>query len=165
MRNLLYSGLRGGAEVLWRVVRAVDRRFPQNSFQPRWAPGPLLKQKERSFPKFGFPRETDSLCPGCVKEVRAQILSGEADWKVLVDGNPGEIKATIVEENGRILMKKDCPKHGHFEDVMSTDPAFFKRLESLYPGRDFVIPKDGLHNHGTSSIKYGRGAVLTIDAT
>jgi 7,8-dihydro-6-hydroxymethylpterin dimethyltransferase len=165
MRNLLYSGLRGGAEVLWRVVRAVDKRFPQNSFQPRWAPGPLLKQKERTFPKLGFPRETDSLCPGCVKEVRAQILSGEADWKVLVDGNPGEIKATIVEEDGRILMKKDCPKHGHFEDVMSSDPAFFKRLESLYPGRDFVIPKDGLHNHGTSSIKYGRGAVLTIDLT
>jgi uncharacterized radical SAM superfamily Fe-S cluster-containing enzyme len=62
-------------------------------------------------------------------------------------------------------MKKDCPEHGHFEDVMSTDPAFFKRLESLYPGRDFVIPKDGLHEHGTSSIKYGRGAVLTIDLT
>jgi uncharacterized radical SAM superfamily Fe-S cluster-containing enzyme len=165
MRQLLYSGLRSGAEVLWRAVRAIDKRFPQNSFQPRWAPGPLLKQKDRSFPKFGFPRETDSLCPGCVKEVRAQILSGEADWKVLVDGNPGEIKAAIVEENGRILMKKDCPKHGHFEDVMSTDPAFFKRLESLYPGRDFVIPKDGLHNHGTSSIKYGRGAVLTIDLT
>ena len=165
MRNLLYSGLRGGAEVLWRAFRAVDRRFPQNSFQPRWAPGPLLKQKDRSFPQLGFPRETDSLCPGCVKEVRAQILSGEADWKVLVDGNPGEIKATIVEENGRILMKKDCPKHGHFEDVMSSDPAFFRRLESLYPGRDFVIPKDGLHNHGTSSIKYGRGAVLTIDLT
>src|SRR5258706_908849 len=165
MRNLLYSGLRGGAEVLWRAFRAIDRRFPQNSFQPRWAPAPLLKQKDRSFPQLGFPRETDSLCPGCVKEVRAQILSGEADWKVLVDGNPGEIKATIVEEDGRILMKKDCPKHGHFEDVMSSDPAFFRRLESLYPGRDFVIPKDGLHNHGTSSIKYGRGAVLTIDLT
>ena len=48
---------------------------------------------------------------------------------------------------------------------MSTDPEFFKRLESMYPGRDFVIPKDGLHEHGTSSIKYGRGAVLTIDLT
>ncbi|MEP6769295.1 MAG: radical SAM protein, partial [Acidobacteriota bacterium] len=97
--------------------------------------------------------------------MRTKILSGEADWKVLVDGNPGEIKARIVEEDGKILMKKDCPEHGHFEDVMSTDPAFFKRLESLYPGRDFVIPKDGLHEHGTSSIKYGRGAVLTIDLT
>jgi hypothetical protein len=60
---------------------------------------------------------------------------------------------------------KDCPKHGHFEDVLSTDPAFFRRLESLYPGRDFTIPKDGLHEHGTSSIKYGRGSVLTIDLT
>jgi len=150
---------------LWRAARAIDRFFPQQSFQPKWAPAPLLKQRERSFPKLGFPRETDSLCPGCVKEVRSKILSGEVDWKVLVDGNPGEIKARIVEEEGRILMKKECPRHGRFEDVMSTDPAFFKRLETLYPGRDFVIPKDGLHNHGTSSIKYGRGAVLTIDLT
>jgi uncharacterized radical SAM superfamily Fe-S cluster-containing enzyme len=165
MRSALYSGLRSGAEILWRVTRAIDRLFPQRSFQPKWAPAPLLKQRERSFPKLGFPRETDSLCPGCVKEVRSKILSGEVDWKVLVDGNPGEIKARIVEEDGRILMKKECPAHGRFEDVMSTDPAFFKRLEQLYPGRDFVIPKDGLHNHGTSSIKYGRGAVLTIDLT
>ena len=28
-----------------------------------------------------------------------------------------------------------------------------------------MIPKDGLHEHGTSSIKYGRGAVLTVDLT
>ncbi|MCA1582342.1 MAG: radical SAM protein [Acidobacteria bacterium] len=165
MRNAIYSGLRLTADAFWRATRAVDRRFEQNSFQPKWAPAPLLKQKERTFPQFGFPRETDSLCPKCVTEVRTRILSGEADWKVLVDGNPGEIKARIVEEDGKILMKKDCPEHGHFEDVMSTDPAFFKRLESLYPGRDFVIPKDGLHEHGTSSIKYGRGAVLTIDLT
>ncbi|HXM75715.1 MAG TPA: radical SAM protein, partial [Thermoanaerobaculia bacterium] len=165
MRNALYSGLRLTADGFWRLTRAIDRRIEQNSFQPRWAPAPLLKQKDRTFPKFGFPRETDSLCPKCVTEVRTKILSGNADWKVLVDGNPGEIKAQIVEEDGKILMKKDCPEHGHFEDVMSTDPAFFKRLESLYPGRDFVIPKDGLHEHGTSSIKYGRGAVLTIDLT
>ena len=165
MRRALYSGLRTAADALWRVARAVDRRFPERSLQPAWAPAPLLKQRERSFPPLGFPRETDSLCPRCVTEVRAQILSGEADWKVLIEGNPGEIRARIVEEDGRILMRKDCPKHGHFEDVMSTDPAFFRRLEGMYPGRDFVIPKDGLHEHGTSSIKYGRGAVLTIDLT
>jgi hypothetical protein len=165
MRRAIYSGLRRTADSLWRLARTVDRRFPQRSFQPKWAPAPLLKQHERTFPILGFPRETDSLCPRCVIEVRAQILSGEADWKVLIEGNPGEIKAQIVEEDGRIVMKKDCPKHGHFEDVMSTDPAFFQRLESLYPGRDFVIPKDGLHEHGTSSIRYGRGAVLTIDLT
>ncbi len=165
MRKTIYAAVRIVAEALWRVARGIDRRFPEGSFSPKWAPGPLLKQRERSFPQLGFPRQTDSLCPRCVKEVRDQILSGDADWKVLVEGNPGEIKASIVEEDGKILMKKDCPKHGHFEDVMSGDPAFFRRLESLYPGRDFVIPKDGLHNHGTSSIRYGRGAVLTIDLT
>jgi 7,8-dihydro-6-hydroxymethylpterin dimethyltransferase len=165
MRRAVYSGIRRAADGLWSVARAIDRRFPERSFQPRWAPAPLLKQRERSFPPLGFPRKTDSLCPRCVSEVRSQILSGEADWKVLIEGRPGEIPAEIVEEDGRILMRKDCSLHGRFEDVMSTDPAFFKRLESMYPGRDFVIPKDGLHEHGTSSIKYGRGAVLTIDLT
>ncbi len=165
MRRAVYSGIQKTADVLWGLARAVDRRFPERSFKPKWAPAPLLKQREKTFPPLGFPRQTDSLCPRCVTEVRSQILSGDVDWKVLIEGNPGEIKASIVEEDGRILMRKDCPKHGRFEDVMSTDPAFFKRLESLYPGRDFVIPKDGLHEHGTSSIKYGRGAVLTIDLT
>src|SRR5206468_1533363 len=112
MRRAVYAALRGGADVLWRAVRAIDRRVPQRSFQPKWAPAPLLKQRERSFPKLGFPRQTDSLCPGCVKDVRSRILSGEADWKVLIEGNPGEIKATIEEDGGRIVMKKDCPTHG-----------------------------------------------------
>ncbi len=165
MRRAVYSGIQKTADVLWGLAREVDRRFPERSFKPKWAPAPLLKQREKTFPPLGFPRQTDSLCPRCVTEVRSQILSGEVDWKVLIEGNPGEIKASIVEEDGRILMRKDCPKHGRFEDVMSTDPEFFKRLEALYPGRDFVIPKDGLHEHGTSSIKYGRGAVLTIDLT
>ncbi len=165
MRKAIYAGIQRVAEPLWRLTRAVDRRFREGTLQPKWAPAPLLKQREKTFPPLGFPRQTDSLCPRCVSEVRAQILSGEVDWKVLIEGKPGEIPASIVEENGRILMKKDCPKHGRFEDVMSTDPAFFRRLESLYPGRDFVIPKDGLHEHGNSSIKYGRGAVLTIDLT
>jgi hypothetical protein len=165
MKKQLYSAVRSAAETAWRVASAVDRRFPEGVFQPRWAPEPLIKSRERSRPVLGFPRETDSLCPGCVKDVREKILSGEADWSVLVNSKAGEIKARIVEKDGRIVMEKDCPEHGHFEDVMSIDPAFFTRLESLYPGRDFKIPKDGLHEHGSSSIKYGRGAVLTIDLT
>jgi len=165
MRRAVYAGIQKSADVLWSFARAVDRRFAERSFRPKWAPAPLLKQREKTFPPLGFPRETDSLCPRCVSEVRTEILSGDVDWKVLIEGNPGEIKASIVEEDGKILMRKDCPKHGRFEDVMSHDPAFFRRLETLYPGRDFVIPKDGLHEHGTSSIKYGRGAVLTIDLT
>ena len=80
----------------------------------------------------------------------------------------GEIKAQIIERDGKILMVKDCPKHGHFEDVMSIDPAFFKHLEESFPGRDIRAHGKGdekLHNHGTSTVTHGRGSVLTIDLT
>ena len=63
-------------------------------------------------------------------------------------------------------MVKDCPIHGHFEDVMAIDPAFFKHLEESFPGSDIRSHNDEkLHNHGSSTIKYGRGSVLTIDLT
>jgi len=88
------------------MTRPIARRFPHRSFQPKWAPAPLLKQSQRSFPPLGFPRQTDSLCPRCVTEVRSQILSGDVDWKVLIDGNPGEIRASIEEEDGRIRRER-----------------------------------------------------------
>jgi uncharacterized radical SAM superfamily Fe-S cluster-containing enzyme len=53
---------------------------------------------------------------------------------VLLNEKVGEIKATILERDGKILMVKDCPIHGHFEDVMAMDPAFFKHLEDVFPG-------------------------------
>ena len=63
-------------------------------------------------------------------------------------------------------MVKDCPTHGHFEDVMAIDTDFFKHLEAVFPGRDIRAHNDEkLHNHGTSTIKHGRGSVLTVDLT
>ncbi len=116
-------------------------------------------------PQLGWPRETDSLCPRCVKEVRTQILGGQQDLSTLVDGKPGEIRASIVEEDGQVKMVKTCRTHGRFEDVLSIDPAFLRRIEQLYPGRDFLAPRSALRDHGSSTIRYGRGAVLTVDLT
>ena len=117
-------------------------------------------------PPLGWPRETDSLCPKCVREARQEILDGKRDYKILLNEKVGEIKATIIERDGKILMVKDCPMHGHFEDVMAIDPAFFKHLEDVFPGSDIRAHNDEkLHNHGSSTIKYGRGSVLTIDLT
>src|SRR5258706_642302 len=48
---------------------------------------------------------------------------------------------------------------------MSVDPAFTSRIEKLYPGRDFLAPLSHLRNHGSSTVKYGRGSVLTVDLT
>ncbi len=84
----------------------------------------------------------------------------------LLNEKVGEIPATILERDGKILMVKDCPIHGHFEDVMAIDTDFFKHLEEVFPGRDIAAHNDEtLHNHGSSTIKHGRGSVLTVDLT
>src|SRR4051812_20171633 len=103
------------AKKAWPLVQYLNQKFEGNSFQPKWAPAPLLKSKERTFPQLGWPRQTDSLCPTCVKETRTAILSGKKNLSELIDGKPGEIKANIIERDGKILMVKECPKHGKFE--------------------------------------------------
>jgi uncharacterized radical SAM superfamily Fe-S cluster-containing enzyme len=165
----LTRALSRSAKTAWPLVQRLNKAIERPSAQPAWAPAPLLKRRERTFPQLGFPRETDSLCPRCVKEVRTDILGGKRDLRELVDGRPGEIRASIVEKviDGVtcVVMQKDCPTHGHFEDVMAIDPEFMRRLERLYPGRDFLAPLTKLREHGSSSIKYGRGSVLTVDLT
>ena len=167
--RVLTRALSRSAKSLWPLVQRLNKAIERPSAQPAWAPAPLLKRRERTFPQLGFPRETDSLCPRCVKEIRTDILSGKRDLRDLVDGRPGEIKAKIEKKDVKgveaVVMSKDCPIHGHFEDVMSIDPEFLKRLEDLYPGRDFLSPLTKLREHGSSSIKYGRGSVLTVDLT
>jgi uncharacterized radical SAM superfamily Fe-S cluster-containing enzyme len=153
------------ANAAWPVVQYVNSKFEAKAAQPKWAPAPLLKSKERTMPVLGWPRSTDSLCPTCVKETRELVLSGKRDLSFLTQDKPGEIKAQIVERDGKIVMIKDCPKHGHFEDVMAIDPAFLARIERLYPGRDYKAPKTPLRDHGSSTIQYGRGSVLTVDLT
>ena len=154
------------ANAVWQVFDTLNQISPNPGFTPKWSDKPLLKSYEKMKPKLGWPRTTDSLCPKCVPEVRQQVIDGKKDVSVLVTDRPGEIKAQIIERDGKILMTKDCPIHGHFEDVMSIDPAFFKHLEEVFPGRDIRAHNDkDLHHHGSSTITHGRGSVLTIDLT
>jgi tetraether lipid synthase len=154
------------AKGVWAVYDRLNRISPNPSPTPKWSDKPLLKSYEKSKPPLGWPRTTDSLCPKCVPEIRQQILDGHLPHEVLMNEKVGELKATIVERDGKILMVKDCPKHGHFEDVMSIDTEFTKHLEDVFPGRDIRAHNDEhLHHHGSSTIKYGRGSVLTVDLT
>src|SRR5580704_2477295 len=156
------------AKGAWVVFERLNRISPNAGFTPKWADKPLLKSYQKEKPPLGWPRTTDSLCPKCVTEIRKQILDGKLPHEVLLNEKVGEIKAQIIERDGQILMVKDCPKHGHFEDVMSMDTAFFKHLEESFPGRDIRAHGKGdekLHNHGTSTVTHGRGSVLTIDLT
>jgi tetraether lipid synthase len=150
----------------WVVFDRLNGIKPAPAFTPKWSDKPLLKSWEKTKPPLGWPRSTDSLCPKCVPEIRQQIVDGKLPHEILLNEKVGEIKATIVERDGKILMVKDCPVHGHFEDVMAIDTEFFKHLEDVFPGRDIRAHNDEkLHHHGSSTVKHGRGSVLTIDLT
>ena len=161
--RVMVQAAKGG----WVVYSRLNSLFADTpSFTPKWSDKPLLKSYEKEKPPLGWPRTTDSLCPKCLPEIRQQIVDGKLPHEILLNEKVGELKAQIVERDGKILMVKDCPVHGHFEDVMSIDPAFMRHLEEVFPGRDIRAHNDArLHNHGTSTVTHGRGAVLTIDLT
>jgi 7,8-dihydro-6-hydroxymethylpterin dimethyltransferase len=154
------------ANALWPAMQYANQLAPAaRPFHPKWSDKPIPRGKEREKPPLGWPRETDSLCPTCVKEARAEILRGDASWRRLLTDKPGEIRARIVERDGRVVMEKTCPEHGRFDDVIAEDPRFLSRIERLFGGRDVRMTPDAIHDHGSSTIKYGRGAVLTVDLT
>ncbi|HJY88365.1 MAG TPA: radical SAM protein [Candidatus Acidoferrales bacterium] len=154
------------AGVAFNTIQFFNRYNPNPSFTPKWSDKPLLKSWEKTKPTLGWPRRTDSLCPGCVKEAREAILSGAKDWRDLLHEKVGEIKAQIVERDGQIWMIKDCPKHGRCEDLMAIDSRFLAWIEKNFPGRDIPAHNDEtLHKHGSSTVRYGRGSVLTVDLT
>ncbi len=154
------------ARITFDTIQYFNKRNPNPSTTPQWSDKPLLKSWEKSKPTLGFPRQTDSLCPACVQEARKSIIDGDKDWRDLMHEKVGEIKAQIVERDGQVWMVKDCPQHGHYEDLMAVDATFLKWIESQFPGRDIPAHNDeGLHKHGSSNVRYGRGSVLTVDLT
>src|SRR5216110_295528 len=159
-------GLAGTAGWLFNSIQLVNRYKPNPSFTPKWSDKPLLKSWQKTKPTLGWPRTTDSLCPNCVIEAREAILSGEKDVAILLNEKVGEVKAQIIERDGEIWMVKDCPVHGRIEDMMAIDSKSLTHIENMFPGRDIQAHnEEKLHNHGSSTIKYGRGAVLTVDLT
>ena len=164
LTRVLEAAVSGAANVAWTACTIAARYRPARSITPAWAPAPMPKSWEKTSPVLGWPRTTDSLCPVCVKDARARILRGDADADILRTSHVGEIKATILERDGDIKIEKTCALHGTFTDTLAIDPEFQRRIEGLFPGRDLPAVT-GLHDHGTSSIKWGRGSVLTIDLT
>ena len=104
------------ARALWPLIKSLNTTFERPAKTPSWAPSPLLKSRQKSFPTLGWPRETDSLCPACVKEVRGDILSGRRQLSEDKD-------AVVIRQAG--LPDRRVPK----ADIRST--KFIRR--SLMP--------------------------------
>jgi uncharacterized radical SAM superfamily Fe-S cluster-containing enzyme len=148
------------------AMQYVAKYDVKESFTPKWSDKPLQKSWQKTKPALGWPRQTDSLCPKCVQEAREAIINGTQDWTTLLHQKVGEVKADIVERDGQVWMIKDCPAHGRVEDMMAIDVRFLEWIEKNFPGRDLPAHNDkDLHNHGSSTIKHGRGSVLTVDLT
>ena len=85
------------ASAAWVVFDGLNQINQKPSFTPKWSDKPLLKSHEKVKPPLGWPRETDSLCPVCVRETRQAIVDGKQDYRILLNEKVGEIKATILE--------------------------------------------------------------------
>jgi len=125
------KGLSWLANGLWYAIQPLYRIAPNPSITPKWSDRPLLKSKEKFRPPLGVlgtrPRSARH-APG---RARQAILDSKATPDLFTKHHAGEIPAQIIERDAKIWMVKDCPKHGHYEDVLSTDPAFFKKIEQL----------------------------------
>ncbi len=67
-----------------------------------------------------LPRRVRSLCPECLRVIPAEECA----------------------EDGRVIMRKTCPAHGAFKDIVFSDAAMFLRLEEWHfgDGRGFANP-------------------------
>ena len=71
------KGLSFAAKGAWVVFNGLNRINQRPSFTPKWSDKPLQKSWQKMKPPLGWPRETDSLCPTCVREARQEILDGK----------------------------------------------------------------------------------------
>jgi uncharacterized radical SAM superfamily Fe-S cluster-containing enzyme len=70
-------------------------------------------------------KTTKSICPECLKA----------------------LDATILEEDGKVFIKKECPEHGAFQELYWSDYAQYQRAEK------FRYDGEGIENPRTQTVK------------
>ncbi len=98
----------------------------------------------------GLPKKTDSLCPECLKV----------------------IPAIEYEQDGKVIMTKECPDHGEFNDIISSDVDIFLEMEKWHfrDGQGFSNPivtdaKKCPSDCGICNMHLTHAAVGNIDLT
>src|SRR5713226_3758158 len=74
--KLVDAAIAKAAGVTFDTIQFFNKHRLTPSFTQQWSEKPHLKSWEKSEPTLGWPRTTDSLCPGCVKEAREEIFAG-----------------------------------------------------------------------------------------
>ena len=60
----------------------------------------------------------------------------EQSLESLIGGRAAEIPAHILERDGKVVIEKTCPSTERLP-ILCLNPAFLRRIESLFPRRDF----------------------------
>jgi uncharacterized radical SAM superfamily Fe-S cluster-containing enzyme len=125
-----------------------DRRSDLKIIQPEKSrTGAPIKK----LPK-GLPKQTESLCPECVKVIPARIF----------------------EENGKVMIDKTCAVHGYFKDCVYGDAKLYLKMEQwefgdamgnenpgVNKGAESVCPDDC----GLCSLHTSHTALANVDLT
>ncbi|MHA1906448.1 MAG: tetraether lipid synthase Tes [Candidatus Thorarchaeota archaeon] len=93
--------------------------------------GSLSRYHVEKYPVRPLPYTTQSICPECLM----------TDDKTVV------IDALVYEDDGKIMYKKSCDKHGEYVDVYWGDAEMFKKAQTWW------YKSIGLDNPRTESIK------------
>jgi len=98
----------------------------------------------------GLPKTTESLCPECLKVIRARLF----------------------EENGAVYMEKHCAEHGHFRDKIYSDARLYLKMEEFEFGDERGLENPQLPNAtqcpddcGMCSLHTSHTALSNVDLT
>ncbi len=90
--------------------------IPSNEVKHTAGGNSISRYKIEQYPPRELPYTTKSICPDCQ----------------LQDGFTNVIDATLYEENGKVMYKKTCDKHGEFIEIYWGDVKIWKRAMSYW---------------------------------
>ncbi len=91
-------------------------RIPEQPVAHDYKSKEIERYRVENYPVRELPYTTQSICPECF----------------LTDNVVHVIDATLYEEDGKVMYKKTCEKHGEFIDVYWGDVEMFKRAQQWW---------------------------------
>jgi uncharacterized radical SAM superfamily Fe-S cluster-containing enzyme len=113
------------------TTMATDDIKPVPEEPIRHKDGDISRYHVEKYPIRELPYTTQSICPECF----------------LSDDEVHVIDATLYEENGKVMYKKTCEKHGEFIDVYWGDVDLFRKAQKWW------YKSVGLDNPRTETVK------------
>lgn len=83
-----------------------DRKMGMKNYKPA-QPASTYLGTPIAPKKKGLPKQTESICPECIRV----------------------IPAILYDENGRVMMVKECPEHGEIKDIIWSDTKLYLQME------------------------------------